>query len=41
MSSYCRLVVLRFLAAGFFAMYLLTVFALIGGDLARARFLAS
>src|SRR6185312_59597 len=31
MSSYCRLVVLRFLAAGFFAMYLLTVVALIGG----------
>src|SRR6185436_5867402 len=31
MSSYCRLVVLRFLAAGFFAMYLLTGVALIGG----------
>jgi hypothetical protein len=31
MSSYCRLVVLRFLAAGFFAIYLLTGVALVGG----------
>src|SRR3954468_14146192 len=31
MSSYCRLVVLRFLAAGFFAMDLLTGVALVGG----------
>src|SRR6201989_2554359 len=37
MSSYCRLVVLRFLAAGFFAIYLLTGVALVSGGISPER----